>query len=82
MVTLRFLNFYYWKENPKFLRIAPVARVPPFEKHCNIGRCSGCDIRVHFAEIVIHSAFKKKENEDFVFEMHVREVRFFKDKRL
>jgi len=61
-----------------------VVRVPPFEKHCNIGRCSGDDMRVHFAEIVEHSAFKRKENEDnlFVFEMHVRELHVFKDKRL
>lgn len=60
--------------------------VPPFEKHYNIGllRCSGCDMRIYFAEIVDHSAFKKKENEHslFVFEMHVREVHVFKDKRL
>jgi len=41
-------------------------------------------MRVHSAEIVDHSAFKKKGNEDnlFLFEMHVREVHVFKDKRL
>jgi len=41
-------------------------------------------MRVHSAEIVDHSAFKKKENEDilFVFEQHFRELHVFKDKRL
>jgi len=50
MVKLRFLHFNYWKENPKFLRISPVVCVPLFEKHCNIGPCFCCDMRVHFAE--------------------------------
>lgn len=62
MVKLRFINFNYWKENPNFLHISPVVRVPPFEKHCNIGllHCSGCDMRVHSAEVVDHSACKKR----------------------
>jgi len=66
--------------------MSPTVSIPPFEKHCNYGLllCSDCDMKVHFAEIFDHSAFKKKGNEDslFVFEVHVREVHVLKDKRL